>query len=272
MMLIALFARMKKKSEAEERGERQALGADHVAGHAVADERVAALAEVLQLARARSTACARRRPAAARIAAVAITQDQRDAGDLEVDAEHGERDERLRVELLDGRSLEAAVLAAFGGEQVDERGGAGGHRCPFCVWSCVPWPASLPARGRARGPSTSRGRADGAVLDDHQVDGHRQAEERADQGEDPRLQPAVEQPPDPAPHDDPREHRPGDPPAHVRPTGLTCWFGGSRSSVPASRAVLGHRSGHYLSRVTRAFPGRSGPAGGAGAAGWAAVT
>ena len=84
--------------------------------------------------------------------------------------------------------------------------------------------ASAASRGRLRRPPgvvrwavARRGRVDRAVLDDHQVDRHRQAEDRADQDEEPGLQPAVEQPPDPAPHDDPREHRPGDPPARCRP-------------------------------------------------------
>src|SRR3712207_9590316 len=100
-------------------------------------------------------------------------------------------------------------------------------------------------------------------------DGYRQAEKHADEGDEAGAPPAVDPQPAPAPHDDPREHGPGDPPADVGPAGLT--VGGrcrSGSRTPARGAVLGHRFGHYQPRVAGLSGGLAVPPVVGGSGGW----
>ena len=257
-MLITLFARMKKNSEAEERGERQALRADRRRGRCRRGPASSRSRRGTAACPGRSTACARRRRAAARIAAVAITQDQRDAGDLEVDAEHGEA-----RRAAPGRTPRSSGTGSRRRPRRRARRRARWRwRSPLSLLRLLrSRPASLPACGRARGPSTSRGLVDGAVLDDDQVDGHRQAEDDADQDEERVSSQRSSNHPTPPHTMIPESIVPVIAQPMSAPLGVTGRLVRSWSSVPASRAVLGHRSGHYLSRVARAFPGlRPGPA------------
>ena len=191
------------------------------------------------------------------MASVAIHRMMRDPGDLEVDAEQREacraargRTPRGRGPGSPGRSAASTLPSAWA-----------------LGVTVVPSASASPGRLRrppgvgAGGPPHPPAGVDGAVLDDHQVDGHRHAEDDADREEHARVQPAVEQPPGPAPHGHPGDHRPGDRPARVGPTGPAgriAQVGAGRPRERGCSSAIG--SGHYLSRVSRAFPG-PGPAG-----------
>jgi hypothetical protein len=146
-----------EEQRGEERREREARGADDVTRDAVAHQRVAALAEKLELAR-HDLRTADRGHQERDHRDRGDPQNQRDAGDLEVDTEEREGDEGLGVERLEAGGFEARTGGEHAAERVSDRHGAGGHRCPFCVCPCprgrlLRPPGVLPVR-RSGGGST----------------------------------------------------------------------------------------------------------------------